>query len=110
MVLLEKGGGMRFRVTFEGAIVDDDGTLLSPDALDALLDQVTDELMQLSDAKDADVGGTLANGQVEIAVSVDTRSTSEEAATNEALVNGGGLIRSALHAAMVATPGWSLEE
>lgn len=99
---------MRFRVTFEGVIAEDDGDLMAPDALDALLDQVGDELAKLSDAKDADVGATLAHGLVEIAVSVETLSPHIDSATNEAMVNGGAMIRCALHAAKVATPGWSM--
>lgn len=101
---------MRFRVTFEGMIVDDDGALMSPDSLDALLDQVSDELAKLPDGQDADTGGTLAKGLVEIAASIETVSGSEEAATKEALSKGGAIIRAALHAAQVATPGWSIEQ
>lgn len=101
---------MRFRVTFEGAIVDDDGSLMDPGALDSLLDQVMDELMKLSDGLDSDVGATLARGLVEVAVSVETDVNIQPEATMDALVRGGAIIRTALLAAQVATPGWSVEQ
>jgi hypothetical protein len=93
---------MRYLVQTEGFIVDSDGNPLAREAFEALLDEVMDELLKL-DVVDPDMGATLSSGQVRLGVVVDAQDFAK------AHKVGSGQIRSALHAANVATPGWSME-
>lgn len=68
--------------------------------LDEHLSAVFDELVKL-DALDPDISGTLSHGSVRISVDVEAPDELK------ALEVGGGMIRTALHAAGGATPGWS---
>jgi hypothetical protein len=70
-----------------------------PDRLEAQLDQVMEELIRLGVADPA-IGGALATGEVEISITVDA-STPEEA-----IPKAMSTLRTALHAAGIATPGW----
>ena len=95
---------MRFQVVFEGRVIPltSDAGVMPPDALEAQLDEVMGELLVLG-ADDATVSATLARGEVEISVSVEAESL------EEAGKSGGGLIRSAIHAAGGFTPNWSID-
>ncbi|MGH9063638.1 MAG: hypothetical protein ACRD0L_06665 [Acidimicrobiales bacterium] len=66
-------------------------------ALAAVVERVVEELEELGGGPD--VGGSLTDGTLEIEVEL------EAANPQEAVVTGGSLIRTALHAAGVATPG-----
>jgi len=91
---------MRFTVSCEGRITEDDGTALAPDELESILDAVMEQMETLEGIEDPDINATLVTGQVRL--SVDVAGQPSEAA----YVLGSRRIRAALHAAMIATPGW----
>ena len=96
----------RFEVVFEGVVfnIDNGGTsaALIPEELESHLSAVMDSLLDLN-ADDATVGAALAAGQVEISVSVEADSVAG------AVDAGFAVIRSAIHAAGGATPGWDMD-
>jgi hypothetical protein len=93
--VLEEGGSVTFRVTYEARVSGED-----PDQLEAHLDAVMEELLALG-ATDPDIGASLAQRQVEISVAVVGVADPEEAVRR-----AGALIRTAIHAAGGATPDW----
>jgi hypothetical protein len=70
-----------------------------PDRLEVQLDQVMEELIRLGVADPA-IGGTLATGEVEISITVAAPTP------EEAVPKAMSTLRTALHAAGIATPGW----
>lgn len=99
---------MQFEVVFTGLITmaTDPGDVVVDvtaveGALDAHLDGVMDELLHLN-ATDPGIGLTSSTGTVEISVLVETQNL------DEAMATGGGLIRTAVHAAGGHTPGWTI--
>ena len=93
---------MRYIVTSDLVVTDATGTLLAMDILEAILDEIYEQLVTL-DGSDHDIGATLARGEVKIAVNVEA-STPEGAAGA-----GGAIIRAAIHAAGGSTPDWSVD-
>lgn len=96
---------MRYDITFHGVVSETTaGQLASPppDELEAFVDDVVDELEQLS-AEDIDVSTNLGQALVRVSVSV------ESASIEQAQEEGNALVRSAFHAAGAQTPGWSVE-
>jgi hypothetical protein len=92
----------KFSVVFQGAMLDPSGQRVPPDEAEMHLDRVLDELEVLK-AEDPAIGAALAQGEVEITVSVEADSL------DEAQAKGSAVIRSAVHAAGVATPDWSID-
>jgi len=72
----------------------------APDDLERLLDRVMDELERLSNVADPDLTASLAKGEVSIMLTVEAPDTLDAAVTAMSA------IRSAFHAADVATPEW----
>ena len=70
-----------------------------PDRLEAALDQVMEELLRLG-VEDPAIGGALADGEVEVTMTV------HGASVEEVLSKAMGTFRAALHAAGFSTPGW----
>ena len=89
---------MRLGVGISGLVVGAGG----PDALDAHLDRVMDELEKLG-ADSPSIDATLAKGTVEISIVVDASSW------EEATQKGLGTLRTAIHAAGGGTPDWPTE-
>lgn len=94
--------GVTYTVILEGTITDD-GSLLDPAELDALLDVVMDEMDKLDGVEDPDIDAALATGRVSFSVDVSGQPTEQG---QQAFLQGLTAIRAALHAAMIATPGW----
>ncbi|MEX0991040.1 MAG: hypothetical protein WD004_02035 [Actinomycetota bacterium] len=90
----------RFSIIREGRIVDASGEPLVGDDLEGLLDGVQEHLLTLTGIDDPDLGAMLATGDVRVCVDV------EAADPAEAVRLGDGAIRTALHAAHIATPAW----
>lgn len=96
---------MKYEVVSYGYLRDlDADSVLSADEAEAALDDVMDHLVDLGAV---DPAVSLASGPehvVEISVTVlDAEDP------GEANVKGGGIIRTALHAAGAHTPGWEIE-
>ena len=94
----------RFTVTREGHIVGDGGGSMDPDDLETLLDEVQEQLLALVHVLDPDLSAALAAGDVRLCVDVQAPDAIE------AVRLGDGAIRTALHAAGVATPAWEAPE
>ena len=92
---------MKFDVSFCGRYVDDDGTVPTPEEIEAHTDNAVEELESLN-ASDIDVSLDLDLNMVRVVVTVDAEDAL--AAQEE----GSALIRTAFHAAEVGTPGWSV--
>lgn len=90
----------RFEVEHAGQIVTKEGGFLPAEVIDALTDQILDEIFALPDAEDPDVTATLTTGVVHIRLWIEAMSPSD------ALERAGAIIRSALHAAGIFTPDW----
>jgi hypothetical protein len=89
---------MNFQVDIE-AIVQGRG---DPDALEKFFDLLTDEMAEL-DADNLGVGATLSAGTFEVTLTLQA-DTIEQAAANAI-----ALLRTAIHAAGGATPGWDVK-
>jgi hypothetical protein len=66
---------------------------------DEMTDRVMEELLKL-EVEDPSVGGSLTSGEVQISLTIEASSK------KEAISKTNGLIRTAIHAAGGATPGW----
>jgi hypothetical protein len=97
--LLATESGVRFSVVFEGTITKDEH-LLPPDELADLLDEVMEQMDTLEGVEDPDIDAALATGRVRFSVDVAGKPS------DEAFVLGSRAIRTALHAAKIATPDW----
>lgn len=93
---------MRYEITFDGRLRRTDGGALIPDELEGFLDRFVSEL-EVLDAEDIDVSTNLVAGTIRVVVSTE----SEELLG--AQLEGNTQIRTAFHAAGVATPGWSID-
>lgn len=93
---------MPFKVTFEGWVVTSKGGLPDKDELGAHLDGVIIELRDLG-FRDATVSADLDQGHVQISVNVQGEDW------EHAQEFGSSVIRSAIHGAGGATPGWSID-
>jgi hypothetical protein len=69
------------------------------DQLSVALDQVMEELIRLG-VEDPAIGGSMTSGGIEISLTMDAESP------EEAIPKGAATVRSAVHAAQVATPNW----
>ena len=69
------------------------------DGLEQMLDRMMAELVALR-AIDPSIGGTLTDGEIEFGLAVEAETL------EKALLSAFGTIRSAIHAAEGATPGW----
>lgn len=93
----------RFRVEFDGVIMDDDDALLTDRArVQAVADTVLLELSKLA-AIDPQVVAAPERGQITVSVAV------EESEMFMASVAGFTQIRTAVHASDLGTPGWKVE-
>lgn len=88
---------MRVTVTFEGYITGGPAEDLAEH-----LDAVMEELVDLG-VDDPAVGARLGAGEVEISISLDADSL------DAAQAEGNATIRTAIHAAGGATPGWRID-
>jgi hypothetical protein len=88
---------MNVTITFEGCIIGGDEDSI-PDQLDAVMD----ELLRL-DATDPAIGLSLGSREVEISVVIESDSL------DVAAEQGNAMIRSAIHYAGGATPGWQID-
>jgi len=77
-----------------------DDSPIAPDELEQELDQIVEEAVKLEHVLDADAIGTLANGEIEIWVTVEAEHP------DHAWERGSNAIRTAIHAAGGATPNW----
>ena len=98
---------MRYNVEFEGYVIyrDDAASevrLPTPQELEDLLDLVMEELDNIG-APDPTISAEASGATVEIGVSVDAASP------QDAVEAGFGFIRTAVHAAGGATPGWRVD-
>jgi hypothetical protein len=93
---------MSFTVMMEVAFADPHGRGPAPEELAAVLDAVMEQLVQ-HDAVDPDIGADLGAGTAEISVTVEGDEPVE--------VFGGALalVRTAVHAAGIGTPGWEID-
>jgi hypothetical protein len=96
--------GVTYTVILEGTIADDDGSLLDPTELESLLDVVMDEMDKLGGVQDPDIDAALTTGRVSFSVDVPGGAPSKQGL--QAFLRGLAAIRTALHAAMIATPDW----
>jgi hypothetical protein len=103
-VLATGSGVTRFTVTCEGRIVDDDEAVLDRETLIGIMDEIMEQLDALTGIQDPDASAEFPTGQVRLAVDVVAD------APDEAYLAGSRAIRAALHAAMIATPGWEDRE
>ena len=70
-----------------------------PEQIEASLDRVMEELLRLN-VEDPAIGGSMETGEVEISLAIDAPSLEEAAPLAMST------IRTAVHAAEVATPNW----
>jgi hypothetical protein len=92
----------RFEITFEGRLVNmGSEKALGSAEVEAVMDLVVDEFDKIG-AEDIDVSVDLGNSTLTVSV------TEEGADLPEAQIRGNGTIRTAFHAAEIATPGWSI--
>ena len=98
MVLL--AGVTSFAVVRSGAILDEHGQPLSRDAIDQLTNELSDRLSGAVGVRDQSMDINLGTGHVEIYVDVPLSPW------QAAIDAGDAAIRTALHAAGIATPIW----
>ncbi len=91
-------------MTCEGRITDDHDAVPDSETLVALLDEVMEQLDTLAGIEDPDAGAELPTGRVHLSVDVVGGTP------DEAYLTGSRCIRAALHAVMIATPGWEERE
>lgn len=91
---------MHYRVRCKAMVTDLEGNLGEPDDLERFLDAVLNALLEL-EGTEHDVGAALAKGESTISVLVEADSELD------ALLSGGSVIRTAVHAAG-GTPDWTL--
>lgn len=91
----------RYEITFEGRLVST-GTPLTRDEVEQVIDIVVGEFEKL-EAEDIDISTNLAESTVVVSIT----TMSEDLPGGQEY--GNGLVRTAFHAAEVATPGWSID-
>jgi hypothetical protein len=81
------------------------GGRVNPNAedIDRLTDSIQEQLLHLEDIADPDLTTSLASGEVRLSVQVSADSAIE------AMKAADDAIRTAIHAAGIATPGWGPE-
>jgi len=92
----------RYESSFCGQLMRTDGATHTPAEIETYIDLVVAELEQLG-AQDIDVSTNLETGLVEASISLESPDLMD------AQQAGSGAIRSAFHAAEIATPGWAID-
>jgi hypothetical protein len=98
-----EGERVKYEVVFIGAIKGLRNKEILPEEIaEAALDSVMEHLVDLN-AIDPSISLTSAAGDIEVTVAVQAE------APDEANQTGSGIIRTALHAAEIHTPGWTVD-
>jgi hypothetical protein len=66
-----------FEIEFEGIVAARDGELMSAELLDGLADKLMEQLLELKEAIDPDIGATLSKGELRIRLHVEAEQPPE---------------------------------